>query len=182
MELRGAAAARQQLFNMQEQLYEFRRTLGVRQMDAAHLLGVADRTFRDWEKCYDSPGQPHLINWAYALGHRLALTDRDYNPELSMSVTLKNGESFALHETRRLMVPLWRRRKNRRLSQTDLAVLLGSSRASVQRWEVDGCCQPVVMVAWARRLDFSIGLRHVAEEPGLWLGLGMRFAGKNERG
>ncbi|WP_194919297.1 hypothetical protein [Catenulispora rubra] len=170
MKLRGAAAAKRRLSDMQRQLYEFRRNLGVSQMDTAKLLGVAGRTLRDWEKCRDSPSQPHLISWGYAFGHRLALTDEDYDPELRMSVVLKNDESFVLHETRRLVVPLWNRRKDRRLSQTDFARLLGASRGSVQRWEEDGSCQPIVMIAWAQRLDFSIELRHVAEKPGLWLG------------
>ncbi|WP_370378793.1 helix-turn-helix transcriptional regulator [Catenulispora sp. GAS73] len=75
-----------------------------------------------------------------------------------------------LHETRRLAVPLWKRRKQRGFSQTDFARLLGVSRSSVQRWEEDGCCQPLAMIAWARCLDFSIGLRHVGNESCLWLG------------
>jgi transcriptional regulator with XRE-family HTH domain len=158
MELRGGAGARKRLTEIQSQLLAARHAAGLAQQTLSEWLGVASRTLRDWEKGYDSPSLKHLIGWAYALGFRLAIVDPPTRPELS-PVELQNGESFELHEMRRLTRPLWTRRRERKLSQSDLALLLGVSRSSIQRWEdSEKFPQPVALIAWAGRLEYSVEL------------------------
>ncbi|MEZ0113605.1 transcriptional regulator with XRE-family HTH domain [Catenulispora sp. EB89] len=158
MELRGGSGARKRLTEIQSQLLTTRHTAGLAQQTLSEWLGVASRTLRDWEKGYDSPSLKHLISWAYALSFRLAIVDPLISSEFS-PVILENGESFELHEMRRLTRPLCFRRKERRLSQGDLALLLGVSRSSIQRWEdSEKFPQPVALIAWAGRLEYSVEL------------------------
>lgn len=158
MELRGGAGARRRLTEIQSQLLAARHSAGLAQQTLSEFLGVASRTLRDWEKGYDSPSLKHLIGWAYALEFRIAIVDPPAIPELA-PVALQDGESLELHEMRRLTRPLWRRRRERKLSQGDLALLLGVSRSSIQRWEdSEKFPQPVALIAWAGRLEYSVEL------------------------
>lgn len=170
MELRGGAGARRRLNEIQSQLLAARHHTGLAQQTLSERLGVASRTLRDWEKGYDSPSLKHLISWAYLLGFRLVIVDPVIGLECA-PVVLKRGETLELHEMRRLTEPLKIRRKERKLSQGDLALLLGVSRASIQRWEdSEKFPQPIALIAWAGRLEYSVELNqatNVADEPRL---------------
>lgn len=158
MELRGNARARRRLGEIQSQLWSARQAAKLQQQVLSDLLGVASRTLRNWEKGYDSPSLRHLITWAHALGFRLAIVDPPESPELS-PVTLENGETFELHEMRRLAEPLWIKRRELRLTQDDLALLVGVSRSSIRAWEeAEKFPQPVALIAWASRLEYSVEL------------------------
>lgn len=158
MELRGGAGARRRLGEIQAQLLSARQTARLPQQTLSERLGVASRTLRDWEKGYDTPSLRHLIFWAYALGFRLVIVDQPRSagpPPFEQEVE----DSFELREMRRLAHPLRCRRKASKLSQADLALLLGVSRASIQRWEdVEKFPRPIALIAWAGRLDCSVEL------------------------
>lgn len=168
MELRGGAGARRRLGEIQAQLLSARQTAKLPQQTLSERLAVASRTLRDWEKGYDTPSLRHLIVWAYALEFRLVIVDPPRSSERP-HFEQKVEESFELREMRRLAHPLWCRRKALKLSQTDLALLLGVSRASVQRWEdVEKFPRPIALIAWAGRLDCSVELNqatNVVENP-----------------
>ena len=164
MELRGSAGARRRLGEMQSQLLSARHAASLPQQTLSDALGVAARTLRDWEKGYDTPSLKHLITWADALGFRLVVVDPLEGSDQEV-VEAEDGEPFERHEMRRLTRPLWTRRRARRLSQGDLALLLGVSRASVQRWEdADKFPRPIALIAWAGRLECSIELDRVTAE------------------
>ena len=159
MVLRAGAAESQQLKYMQLGLADTRVKTRVKQQDLARYLGVVDRSLRDWEKAYDSPSTPHLIGWAGALGYRFILVEADVDPEALPPVCLCDGETWVLHEIRRLIAVLRTNRQARRWSQTDLALLLRVSRASVQRWEDrEKWPRPLPLLVWAGRLDYRLTL------------------------
>lgn len=168
MELRGGAGTRRRLGEIQAQLLSARQTAKLPQRTLSERLGVASRTLRDWEKGYDTPSLRHLILWAHALEFRLVIVD-PLSSAQPPSFEQKFEESLELRELRRLAYPLWRRRKARKLSQADLALLLGVSRASVQRWEdAEKFPRPIALIAWAGRLDYSVALdqaTNVVEDP-----------------
>ncbi|WP_194910350.1 helix-turn-helix domain-containing protein [Catenulispora rubra] len=158
MQLRRATGSRRRLTEIQSELLVARRTAGLAQLTLSDWLGVASRTLRDWEKGYDSPSLRHLIGWAYALEFRLAAVDQLKTPEL-LPVMLEDGESLELHEMRRLTQLLRTKRRERKISQGDLALLLGVSRSSIQRWEdSEKFPQPIALIAWAGRLEYSVEL------------------------
>lgn len=158
MDLRGSARALRRLSEIQAQLLSARHAAKMSQQSLSDQLHVASRTLRDWEKGYDTPSMKHLITWAHLLGFRLVIVDPLESSEPA-PVELESDESFLHHEMRRLVEPLWRNRKARNLSQRDLALLLGVSRASVQRWEdSEKFPRPIALIAWAGRLDCSVAL------------------------
>ena len=158
MALRVGSAVRRRLETMQKQLAPARLAAGLEQEMLAESLKVSPRTLRDWERCYEIPSMPNLIGWAHVLGFRLAVVGPGISREL-VSVSLRPGESFAEHEVRRLAVVLKARRQDREISQTDLALIVGVSRASLQRWE-DGMQDPIVLslAVWADRLGCRVDL------------------------
>ena len=158
MEPRGSARARRRLSEIQSQLLSARRTSRLTQEVLSDRLGVASRSLRDWEKSYDTPSLKHLIAWADALGFRLVIVDPLRDSELP-PVALEEDEPFEVHEMRRLAHPLESSRRTRGLSQGDLALLLGVSRSSVQRWEdAEKFPRPSTLIAWANRLNCSVKL------------------------
>lgn len=158
MEVRGGAGARRRLNEIQAQLLSARHATGLTQQALSERLGVATRTLRNWEKSYDTPSLKHLISWARALGFRLVIGDSHNGAEPTPAV-LAEGETFEVHELRRLTEPLGARRRAGNLSQVDLALLLGVSRSSMQRWEeAEKFPQPVALIAWANRLECIVEL------------------------
>jgi transcriptional regulator with XRE-family HTH domain len=158
MAVQVSAAVRQQWQGMRTRLLAARQASGVTQEEAASALGVVDRSLRDWERGYDTPSLPHLIGWAYYLSLRLVITGPGDDP-IAPAARSQDGESFLAQELQRLVIPLWNRRRAARLSQTDLAVILGVSRSSVMRWESTAQTPMVFsLIAWADRLGCRITL------------------------
>jgi len=150
------------LSEIQSQLLSARLALLIQQQTLSDWLGVASRTLRDWEKGYDTPSLKHLIGWARHLGLRLIIMDPLGSPDASPAVP-EDCEPFELIEMRRLALPLERSRRARELSQGDLALLLGVSRSTVQRWEdVEKFPRPIALIAWASRLKCSVRLERIA--------------------
>ncbi|MEY9931144.1 transcriptional regulator with XRE-family HTH domain [Catenulispora sp. GP43] len=161
MEPRGSTGARRRLNEIQSQLLSARHDAGLTQLTLSALVGVASRSLRDWEKGRDTPSLRHLINWANALEFRLAIVDPLTNTPHS-PVASQDDDPFEIHELRRLTMPLESIRRQRELSQGDLALLLGVSRSSVQRWEdAEKFPRPATLIAWAGRLKCAVRLDHV---------------------
>lgn len=123
----------------------------------------------DWEMRYDSPGLEHLFYWAFEFGLRLQLQDRLRGPAPAARAPLSDG-LWERRESYRLCGPLKARRQHRRFSQTDLALIIGVSRSSMQRWE-DGVLIPsgvLKLVVWADRLDYSLILARMPEGDTSW--------------
>lgn len=158
MVLRVGPAVRRRLGAIQQQLEAARKAAGTEQHVLAVSVGVSDRTLRGWERCYDIPSMPNLIRWARLLGFRLALMDRR-GAVMLPPVSLPSGESLVEHELRRFAGALKARREDREISQTDLSLIVGVSRSSLQRWE-DGLQDPIVLslMAWADRLGCTVDL------------------------
>jgi len=161
MEPRGSAGARRRLHEIQSQLLSARRAAMVTQLALSDVVGVASRSLRDWEKGHDTPSLRHLINWADALGFRLVIVDALMSLKNS-PLALHEDEPFEIHELRRLAQPLEYTRRARELSQGDLALLLGVSRSSIQRWEdAEKFPRPTTLIAWAGRLKCTVKLAPV---------------------
>lgn len=157
---RVGARVRRRLGALQRQLAAARFAAGMAPETLAELLGVTLRGLRSWERCYKNPSTPHLIWWAYTFRLRLAITTPDAPaPAVVSRVSLGPGESLVDHEVRRLATFLKRLREARRISQTDLALMIGVSRSSLQRWE-DGLQTPTMLflIAWADRLGCRLDL------------------------
>jgi len=144
---------------MQAELLAARTGAGIGQQELARHLGVTPRSLRDWEKAYDVPSTRHFLGWAGRLGRRLTLVESQETPGILPVVRLDDGEAWERHETRRLVAVLRARREERGWTQTDMGLLLGVSRSSVQRWEdVEKSPQAISLAAWAHRLDFRLAL------------------------
>lgn len=164
MEPRGSAGARRRLNEIQSQLLSARHDAGLTQLTLSALVGVASRSLRDWEKGRDTPSLRHLINWAHALKFRLAIVDPSRNRRYSPAAS-DDDAPFEIHELRRLAMPLESIRRERDLSQGDLALLLGVSRSSVQRWEdAEKFPRPTTLIAWAGRLKCAVRLDPVTSD------------------
>ena len=151
-------AVRRRLGTIQRQLLAARRSTGLHQQALAELLGVSTRTLRDWERRYDHPSTPNLIGWTYAVGFRLVFTELE-GGGVRAPVSLGPGESFVEHEVRRLTVLLKARREEREISQTDLSLLIGVGRSSLQRWEYGGQTpMALYLISWSDRLGYTVGL------------------------
>lgn len=169
MALRKRPAALRQLKKIQTQLCEARGEAGIEQGVVAERLKVRGRTLRDWERSYDSPSTPHLIEWAREYGCRLVFVDSERKFTLP-PVSLKDGESFVEHEVRRLVAPMKARRNETGLSRADASILVGVSRTSMQCWE-DGEQTPmaIVLIGWGLlfrlrlKLELDKDLRELVE-------------------
>ena len=161
-------AVRRRLAAIQRRLLVARKAAGLSQEKLAGVLGVSSRSLRDWERGYDIPGLAHLIDWARVLGFRLVLVELEAGPVLA-PVSLGPGESLVEHEVGRMAVPLKVRREERGISQTDLGLIVGVTRSSLQRWE-DRQQIPVAvsLVSWADRLGYTVGLMPFSGE--VWSG------------
>ena len=168
MGLRVNTAARRRLHAIQSQLMAARQTAGLSREALGKALNVSSRTLQDWEKCYDSPSLTHLLKWARELGFRIGLVDRLAGAEPS-APTPDDDAPWELQEMRRLAPPLKSRRMARKISQTDLGLIIGVSRSSLQRWE-DGEQLPrmIALIVWADRLDLVVELHPL--DDGAWGG------------
>lgn len=157
--LRVNTSMQRRLDSIQTKLYLARQSESMTRDALAAALGVASRTLRDWEKCYDSPSLGHMLNWAHRLGYRLTLSDRLGRAELSSTVAEDDVPSWELREMRRLVPALKSRREERKISQTDLALIIGVTRSTLRRWE-DGAqlARPIALIVWSDRLDFTLEL------------------------
>ena len=162
MVLQVDAAARRDLAAVLDRLRAVRREQrGMTQGLLASRLGVVTGSVADWEAGRNCPELGHLIGWARELGERLVVIDRNGCPA-TLSVGPDDGEQWAVFELRRLVTPLWARRRSRELSQTELAEAVGVSRLSVQRWEAAKVFpRPIALVVWARVLGCTVALAPV---------------------
>ncbi|WP_438939723.1 helix-turn-helix domain-containing protein [Catenulispora pinisilvae] len=143
---------------MQRQVAVARQGTGLDRQAVAELLGVSGRTVRDWERCYEHPGTPYLVAWAYMFGLRLAVMEPNA-PRRPVPVSLEPGELLVDHELRPIAVQLKQRREVREISQTDLAGMVGVSRSSLQRWEDDAQTPgALLLITWAGRLGCRVAL------------------------
>ena len=165
MALRVNAAAQRRSNAIQSQLLAARETTGQSRESLSEILEVSNRTLRDWERRYESPSFTNLLRWARELGFRLAIVDRRGGPEPPRA-TAEDDAPWEVQEIRRLAPPLKSRRLARKISQTDLGLIIGVSRSSLQRWE-DGEQLPrlIALIVWADRLDLTVEL-HPLVEPG----------------
>ncbi|WP_194909176.1 helix-turn-helix transcriptional regulator [Catenulispora rubra] len=163
MGLRVNAAVQRRSNAIQLQLLAAREAAGLSRETLSELLRVSNRTLRDWERRYDSPGFANLLNWARELGFRLAIVDRLGGSEPSPAPQ-EDDVPWEVHEMRRLAPQLKSRRLARKISQTDLGLIVGVSRSSLQRWE-DGEQLPrlIALIVWADRLDLVVELHPAAE-------------------
>lgn len=158
MTLRTGAATKQRLNALQKQLYEARLADDIDRDVLAEKLQVELRTLRDWERRYDWPSLVHAVSWALALGFRFEVTGHSTSEDLPEL----DAEAFAQFEMRRLASVLKPLRITQRLSQTDLALIIGVSRSSLLRWE-DGpqLARLPALIVWADRLGETIGLSKI---------------------
>ncbi|WP_194892262.1 helix-turn-helix transcriptional regulator [Catenulispora pinisilvae] len=163
MALRVNAAAQRRSNAIQSQLLAARETTGLSRESLSEVLEVSNRTLRDWERRYESPSFTNLLRWAHELGFRLAIVDRQGGPEPPCP-TPEDGAPWEVQEIRRLAPPLKSRRLARKISQTDLGLIIGVSRSSLQRWE-DGEQLPrlIALIVWADRLDLTVELHPLVE-------------------
>lgn len=148
---------------MQSQLLAARQAAGLSREALGRVLSVSSRTLQDWEKCYDSPSLTHLFRWARELGFRIGIVDRLAEPE-SPPATPDDDAPWELQEMRRLAPPLKSRRMARKISQTDLGLIVGVSRSALQRWEDNEQLPRVIaLIVWADRLDFVVELHPLTE-------------------
>lgn len=158
MAVQAGPAVRRRLAGIQHRLLAARRAARLSQEKLAESLDVSSRTLRDWEKCYDHPSVAHLIDWARVLGFRLVLLELETGPVLP-PVSLEPGQSLVEHEIGRMAVRLKATRRERRISQSDLALIVGVTRSTLQGWE-DRVRPPVALhlIAWSDRLGYTVGL------------------------
>jgi transcriptional regulator with XRE-family HTH domain len=163
MGLRVNAAVQRRSNAIQLQLLAAREAAGLSRETLSEILKVSNRTLRDWERRYDSPSFTNLLKWARELGFRLAIVDRLGEPE-PFPAAPEDGAPWEVQEMRRLAPPLKSRRLARKISQTDLGLIIGVSRSSLQRWE-DGEQLPrlIALIVWADRLDLALELHPLAE-------------------
>jgi DNA-binding XRE family transcriptional regulator len=155
MALHVSQSAKLSVRGLQKQLYAARVDADISREDLAADLGVKPRTLRDWEKGYVVPSLTNATNWAHRLEHRFLLTDR-LGAEMVFPPDVDPGPWGLM----RLLAPFLKaRRRERRISQPDLGLIVGVSRCSLQRWE-DGVELPrlTALVVWADRLDFNLVL------------------------
>ncbi|MFD0635429.1 helix-turn-helix transcriptional regulator [Catenulispora yoronensis] len=156
--LRVNAAMQRRLDSIQTKLLLARQASAITRETLADDLGIAKRTLRDWETCYDSPSLAHALNWASRLGYQLTLADRlgKAKPE---PVAAEGEAPWELREMRRLTPPLKSRREARKISQEDLALIIGVARSTLRRWE-DGeqLSRLIALIVWSDRLDFTLDL------------------------
>ncbi|MBS2554086.1 transcriptional regulator [Catenulispora sp. NL8] len=159
MVLRVNAAAQRRLNAIQGQLLAARLAAKMSQEALGEVLGVTSRSLRDWEKHYDSPSLGHAFDWAQRLGFRLALADRLVEAT-AFPVEVKHHHIWQMQEYRLLAPFLKARRRARKISQTDLGLIVGVTRSTLQRWE-DGEQFPrlIGLIVWADRLDYSVELQ-----------------------
>jgi transcriptional regulator with XRE-family HTH domain len=164
MGLRVNGAAQRRLNAIQSQLLATRLAAGMSRASLGDLLSISSRTLRDWEKCYSSPGLANALNWARTLGFRLVVTDRLTGPQPIAAAPDGDGALWEVQEMRRLAPPLKARRLARKISQTDLGLICGVTRSSLQRWEdAERLPRLVALIVWADRLDFIVELRPLDE-------------------
>lgn len=156
--LRVNATMQRRLDSIQTKLFLARQSKGVTREALAATLGIASRTLRNWEQCYDSPSLAHALNWAHSLGYRLTLSDR-LGEAKPAPIIAGGGAPWELREMRRLAPALKSRREARNISQTDLALIVGVTRSTLRRWE-DGeqLARLIALIAWSDRLDFALEL------------------------
>lgn len=159
MGLRVSAAAQRRVNAIQAQLLAARVAARVSQEALGEALSVTSRSLRDWERRYDSPSLAHAFDWAQRLGFRLALADR-LSEQADLPVEAEQHPIWQMREYRLLAPPLKARRRARKISQTDLGLIVGVTRSTLQRWE-DGVQLPrlIALIVWADRLDYSIELQ-----------------------
>lgn len=162
MVLRITVAAQRRLREIQTQLLLARRAAELTQTSLSSLAGVSTRALQAWEKGSDAPNVDHLLCWVRELGFRIAITESAGGSATPMVAELQDGDSWEAREMRRLALPLRTRRRERKLSQADLGLLIGVSRSSLQRWE-DGNMFPrsIALIVWADRLGYSVELEPV---------------------
>ncbi|MBS2545620.1 transcriptional regulator [Catenulispora sp. NL8] len=159
MGLRVNAAAQRRLNAIQAQLLSARLAAKMSQEALSEALRVTSRSLRDWERRYDSPSLAHALDWAQRLGFRLALADR-LTDATTPPVEVEHHPIWQMQEYRLLAPLLKARRRVRKISQTDLGLIVGVTRSTLQRWE-DGEQMPrlIALIVWADRLDYSVELR-----------------------
>lgn len=163
MALRVNAAVQRRSNAIQGQLLAAREAAGISRETLCGRLKVSSRTLRDWERNYDSPSFTNLVNWARELGFRLGVTDRAGDSE-PLPAAPEDDAPWEVQEMRRLAPRLKSRRLARKISQTDLGLIVGVSRSSLQRWE-DGEQLPrlIALIVWADRLDLIVELHPLPE-------------------
>ncbi|MFD0631663.1 helix-turn-helix transcriptional regulator [Catenulispora yoronensis] len=163
MALRINVAAQRRLREIQSQLLLARRAAELSQVALSSLAGVSNRALQDWERGSDAPNLDHLISWARELGFRLVITESPGASPPLPPVEPGDGETWEACEMRRLAMPLRAQRMIRKLTQTDLGLLLGVSRSSLQRWEdVQMFPRSIALIVWADRLGCRVELEPVA--------------------
>lgn len=146
--------------SMQHQLYEARLAAGTSREDLAKRLGVVPKTLRDWERAYDSPRLTFAMSWAWEFGYRFEIVG---HPMAELLPHLA-GEELAKHELRHLAAVLEAAREGLRLTQKDLALMVGVTRSSMTRW-CNASMPPRLLAlhVWAYRVNEKVGLSRAGE-------------------
>ena len=164
MGLRVSAAAQRRLSAIQAQLLGARVAAKVSQEALGEVLSVTSRSLRDWERGYDSPSLSHAFDWAQRLGFRLALADRlDEAPApapVEAKLEVERHPMWQMQEYRLLAPRLKARRRARKISQTDLGLIVGVTRSTLQRWEdAEQLPRLIGLIVWSDRLDYTVELQ-----------------------
>jgi transcriptional regulator with XRE-family HTH domain len=162
MGLRVNAAVQRRLNAVQSQLLAARLAAGLLREDLASTLGISSGTLRDWEMRYGTPSLANMLSWARELGFRLAVVDRLAEPEPASSAP-DDDAPWEVREMHRLAPQLKSRRLTRKISQTDLGLICGVTRSSLQRWEdAEQLPRLIALIVWADRLDLAVELQPLA--------------------
>lgn len=116
-----------------------RERRGLSQNGLALRLPVRGAAVSEWETGAVVPTLGHLFMCARLLGHRLVIVGPD-GRLCDVPPDRCPGESWEMFEQRRLVLPLWSRRRKLGLSRAEVGRLVGVSRDSVQRWEFARRC------------------------------------------
>jgi len=133
---------------------------GLALPELASLVEVSQRTVLDWERAYEQPAMLTAMRWAAVLDMRFiirsARSDHDFTPLSQPGQQLPAPEQDWL----RLCAPLKQLRVDRGLSQTELGLVTGVSRSSIQRCE-DGTQYPrlLLLTAMANQFGCVLDLR-----------------------
>lgn len=135
-----------------------RQDAGITQNALTYHLPIRGRAISEWETGAVEPKLNHLVLVADELQHRLVLVGSDGRMVLG-PIRQRPGEEWVVFQRRRLATPLRNRRLARGWNQTNLGLLVGVGRDSIQRWELARVPpRAIALVVWAQKLGYTLAL------------------------